>query len=104
MLQSTGIGDDSNDERVVFLQNALLAREDKLQRLGIKIGILGQNKADFDLMLMPQEEEQTDEIQISDRRKFDTKKNAKDTLSKDAVVSFYKYPLTMLYCTFVAQH
>lgn len=53
---------------------------------------------------MPQEEEQTDEIQISDRRKFDTKKNAKDTLSKDAVVSFYKYPLTMLYCTFVAQH
>ncbi|XP_076667023.1 uncharacterized protein LOC143368324 isoform X3 [Andrena cerasifolii] len=90
-LLSLGIGDDCNDERIVFLQNALLAREDELQRLGIKIGILGQNKADFDLLLMPQEEEQTDEIQISDRRKFDAKKSAKDTSSKHTVLSITEH-------------
>ncbi|XP_076667022.1 uncharacterized protein LOC143368324 isoform X2 [Andrena cerasifolii] len=98
-LLSLGIGDDCNDERIVFLQNALLAREDELQRLGIKIGILGQNKADFDLLLMPQEEEQTDEIQISDRRKFDAKKSAKDTSSKHTVHKIIKTPRLPLFQT-----
>ncbi|CAK9807999.1 Protein phosphatase 1 regulatory subunit 36 [Anthophora plagiata] len=80
-LLSLGIEDDPHDEHIRFLQNALLAEEDKLHELGIKIGILGENRANYDIMLMPLEEEEKDDdiLQLSDRRKYE-RKSTKDTL------------------------
>ncbi|XP_076234535.1 protein phosphatase 1 regulatory subunit 36 isoform X2 [Calliopsis andreniformis] len=81
-LLSLGIGDDTNDARIVFLQNALLIEEDKLLQLGIRIGILGKSRDDYDIMLMPVEKEALDEIQLSERRKFE-RRSTKDTVVKD---------------------
>ncbi|XP_011496190.1 PREDICTED: uncharacterized protein LOC105360880 [Ceratosolen solmsi marchali] len=43
----------SPDPRIIYFENALLANEENLSRLGVKIGILGLPRMDFDLMLIP---------------------------------------------------
>ncbi|KAL7301288.1 hypothetical protein TKK_0006027 [Trichogramma kaykai] len=43
----------SQDPRVVYLENAILANEAELAALDIKVGILGMPRADFDLLLIP---------------------------------------------------
>lgn len=56
--------------------------------MGIKVGILGENRADYDITLMPLEEkdEEQDKIQLSERKKYE--KSIKDTVQD--IVSFYK--------------
>lgn len=55
------------DPKIVYLKNALLIEEEMLSQLGIKVGILGHNRSDYDIMLMPIELEQkpTDLTEIS---------------------------------------
>ncbi|XP_043255732.1 uncharacterized protein LOC122399249 [Colletes gigas] len=79
-LLSLGIGNNSCDKRILYLQNALLVEEDKLHELGIRIGILGENKADYDIMLIPLEEEEHDKIQLSEKRMYEWR-STQDTLS-----------------------
>ncbi|XP_017891799.1 uncharacterized protein LOC108632015 [Ceratina calcarata] len=67
-----------DDERIHYLQYALVAEEDKLEEFGVKVGILGENRANYDLMLMPIEEKEEQDpvklsIQFSDRKIFDKK-------------------------------
>lgn len=56
--------------------------------MGIKVGILGENRANYDITLMPLEEkdEEQDKIQLSERKKYE--KSIKDTVQD--IVSFYK--------------
>ncbi|XP_071868506.1 uncharacterized protein isoform X2 [Bombus fervidus] len=77
-----GIEDNSNDERILYLKYALVAEEDKLHKLGIKVGILGENRTNYDILLMPLEEknEEQDKTQLSDRRKHEKRKSIKDTM------------------------
>ncbi|XP_071868504.1 protein phosphatase 1 regulatory subunit 36 isoform X1 [Bombus fervidus] len=81
-LLSLGIEDNSNDERILYLKYALVAEEDKLHKLGIKVGILGENRTNYDILLMPLEEknEEQDKTQLSDRRKHEKRKSIKDTM------------------------
>ncbi|XP_023245533.1 uncharacterized protein LOC106647269 [Copidosoma floridanum] len=71
-LLSIGNG---RDPRVVYLENALLAREQDLPRLGIKLGILGMPRSDFDVMLIPQASEEdhvvVDEAAGADKKEAD---------------------------------
>ncbi|OAD60420.1 Protein phosphatase 1 regulatory subunit 36 [Eufriesea mexicana] len=80
-LLTLGMQDNSNDKRILYLQHALVVEEDKLHELGIKIGILGENKANYDIILMPIEErdEKLDKTQLSEKRKYERKKSIKDT-------------------------
>lgn len=49
-----GLGNaKSDDPRVIYLENAFLAKEENLSRLGIKVGILGLPRTDFDVLLIP---------------------------------------------------
>ncbi|XP_076299723.1 protein phosphatase 1 regulatory subunit 36 isoform X1 [Lasioglossum baleicum] len=80
-LLSLGMGGDVADERILYLQNALLTREDKLYELNIKIGILGDNRDNYDLMLIPLEEEETSDIQMSDKGTYEVAKSLKDVPS-----------------------
>lgn len=64
------------------MKYALVAKEDKLHKLGIKVGILGENRTNYDILLMPLEEknEEQDRTQLSDRRKHEKRKSIKDTV------------------------
>ncbi|KAK1132946.1 hypothetical protein K0M31_014313 [Melipona bicolor] len=81
-LLSLGIEDNSNDKRILYLKHALVVEEHKLHELGIKVGILGENRANYDILLMPLEEknEKQDKIQLSDKREHERIKNIKDTI------------------------
>ncbi|XP_019883317.2 uncharacterized protein LOC105252068 [Camponotus floridanus] len=78
-LLSLGIVDiDVRDPKIAYLKNALLIEEEMLSRLGIKIGVLGHNRSDYDIMLMPIEEEPTiesKEINELDKKISETRKS-----------------------------
>ncbi|KYQ46633.1 Uncharacterized protein C14orf50 [Trachymyrmex zeteki] len=58
-LLSLGIADiDIHHPKIAYLRNALLVDEEKLSQLEIKVGILGHNRSDYDIMLMPHEPEE----------------------------------------------
>ncbi|KZC11241.1 PREDICTED: protein phosphatase 1 regulatory subunit 36-like [Dufourea novaeangliae] len=92
-LLSLGMEDNTNGERIIYLQNALLIEEDKLHKLGIKIGILGENRDKYDLMLMPLEEEKPSDIQISDRATYEAMKSIKDASDLNKGTTIKKLPL-----------
>ncbi|XP_014479726.1 PREDICTED: uncharacterized protein LOC106747011 [Dinoponera quadriceps] len=57
-LLSLGVVDIAvEDPKIVYLRNALLADEEALPGLGVKVGILGHDRSDYDIMLMPIEEQ-----------------------------------------------
>ncbi|XP_076165485.1 uncharacterized protein LOC143145721 isoform X2 [Ptiloglossa arizonensis] len=87
-----GMGGDSSDERILYLQNALLIEEDKLHELGIRVGILGDNKAHYDLMLIPVEDEKLDKIQLSDGRIYE-KRSTKVISDSDKRMKVRSLPL-----------
>ncbi|XP_076165484.1 protein phosphatase 1 regulatory subunit 36 isoform X1 [Ptiloglossa arizonensis] len=91
-LLSLGMGGDSSDERILYLQNALLIEEDKLHELGIRVGILGDNKAHYDLMLIPVEDEKLDKIQLSDGRIYE-KRSTKVISDSDKRMKVRSLPL-----------
>lgn len=43
----------SKDPQIIFFQNALYFEEDKFAELGIKVGILGMPRSNFDHLLLP---------------------------------------------------
>lgn len=47
---------DVLDPQIDYLKNALLVEEEMLSLMNIKVGILGHNRSDYDIMLMPYEE------------------------------------------------
>ncbi|XP_020285660.1 protein phosphatase 1 regulatory subunit 36-like isoform X2 [Pseudomyrmex gracilis] len=49
---------------LVYLKNALHIEEERLSKLGIKAGILGHNRSDYDIMLMPVEPEEPKEVTV----------------------------------------
>lgn len=49
---------DVRDPKIVYLKNALLIEEEMLPLMDIKVGILGQNRSEYDIMLMPYEEKE----------------------------------------------
>ncbi|XP_067205540.1 protein phosphatase 1 regulatory subunit 36-like isoform X2 [Linepithema humile] len=65
-LLSLGIVEiDARDPKIAYLKNALLIEEDKLSQLGIRVGILGHNRSNYDIMLKPSETEESELIEIS---------------------------------------
>ncbi|CAD1473658.1 unnamed protein product, partial [Heterotrigona itama] len=94
-LLSLGIEDNLNDKRILYLQYALVIEEDKLHELGIKVGILGENRTNYDILLMPLEEkdEKQDKIQLSDKRKHGRIKNIKDTIQDTQIsIKIQRFP------------
>ncbi|XP_063988252.1 protein phosphatase 1 regulatory subunit 36-like [Diachasmimorpha longicaudata] len=55
------------DPRINYLKNALLADEENFLDLGIKMGILGHSRDDYDIMLMPLEDEKVVEEEDDDK-------------------------------------
>lgn len=49
---------DLHHPKIAYLRNALLVDEEMLPQLKIKVGILGCNRSDYDIMLMPYEPEE----------------------------------------------
>lgn len=80
------------DPKIAYLKNALLIEEEILSRLGIKIGILGHNRADYDIMLMSIEEEPTiepKEINELDKKILETRKSVPMDKIAVSVLSFW---------------
>jgi len=46
------------DPKIVYLEHALLIQEDMLPQLGIKVGILGHNRSNYDIVLSSHEMEE----------------------------------------------
>ncbi|EFN84759.1 uncharacterized protein LOC105182942 isoform X2 [Harpegnathos saltator] len=68
-LLSLGVVDIAvQDPKIIYLRNAILAEEETLSELGIKVGILGHNRSDYDTMLMPYEEQIPAEVDSLDKR------------------------------------
>ena len=44
---------NTNDPRIIYLQNALFLDEEKLPEYDIRIGILGMPRSNFDIFLLP---------------------------------------------------
>ncbi|XP_029042048.2 LOW QUALITY PROTEIN: uncharacterized protein LOC114875665, partial [Osmia bicornis bicornis] len=86
------LGHNSNDERILYLQNALLIEEEKLHDLGIKIGILGENRANYNIMLIPFEETEIDESSTIRTKKYETRRSTKDTLEIDIPITTRRLP------------
>ncbi|XP_071570440.1 uncharacterized protein [Temnothorax nylanderi] len=78
-LLSLGVVDiDLYHPKIAYLRNALLVDEEMLSQLEIKVGILGHNRSDYDIMLMPYEpEEPTEptEIGLLDKKSLETRKS-----------------------------
>ncbi|XP_029174146.1 uncharacterized protein LOC114942853 [Nylanderia fulva] len=73
-LLSLGIVDiDMHDPKIVYLKNALLIEEEMLSQLGIRVGILGYNRSDYDIMLMPNEVEEEPTVEPTEINSFDKK-------------------------------
>ncbi|XP_046607644.1 uncharacterized protein LOC124298952 [Neodiprion virginianus] len=62
---------ETHDPRIEYLEKALLADETELQNLGIKVGILGQSRSDYDMMLI---RTNVDEDKPDDRMSVDLEK------------------------------
>lgn len=80
------------DPKIAYLKNALLIEEELLSRLGIKIGILGRNRSDYDIMLMPIEEEPTiesKEIDALDKKISEMRKSVPMDKIAVSVLSFW---------------
>lgn len=80
------------DPKIAYLKNALLIEEEMLSRLGIKIGILGHNRSDYDIMLMSIEEEPTiesKEIDALDKKISEIRKSV--PMDKIAVSVSYHF-------------
>ncbi|KAI4477905.1 hypothetical protein M0804_012385 [Polistes exclamans] len=58
---------DRSDPRIDYLHNALLIDEEMLPKLGIKVGILGQERSNYDLMLMLIESENSNDVEKIDQ-------------------------------------
>lgn len=71
LLLITGlINSESKDPRINYLKNALLADEENLQKLRIKVGILGHQRSNYDITLVPIDgENELDREDLWERRR-----------------------------------
>lgn len=90
--------DNVNDERILYLRNALMSKEDELHEWGIKVGILGENRDNYDLMLIPLEEEKGSEVQVSDKGTFELRKSIRDASDFVSFSNIHHFFHTDLYC------
>ncbi|KAG5347729.1 PPR36 phosphatase, partial [Acromyrmex charruanus] len=75
-LLSLGVADiDIHHPKIAHLRNALLVDEEKLSRLGIEVGILGHNRSDYDIMLMPLKPEEPIEIALLDKKLLEMRRS-----------------------------
>ncbi|XP_011860123.1 PREDICTED: uncharacterized protein LOC105557487 [Vollenhovia emeryi] len=78
-LLSLGVADiDLYHPKIAYLKNALLVDEEMLSQLKIKVGILGDNRSDYDIMLMPYESEEPaepTELGLLDKKSLDTRRS-----------------------------
>lgn len=76
---SKGVVDiDIRHPKIAYLRNALLVDEEILSQLNIKVGILGHNRSDYDIMLMPYESEEPakpTEIDLFAKKSLETRKS-----------------------------
>lgn len=74
MFLFKGIVDiDMREPKIAYLKNALLIEEEMLPQLGIRVGILGHNRSDYDIMLMPNEVEEEPTVEPTEINSFDKK-------------------------------
>lgn len=83
------------DPKIAYLKNALLIEEEMLSQLGIRVGILGHNRSDYDIMLMPNEVEEPTveptEINSFDKKILETRKSVPmDKISVSLIILCYR--------------
>lgn len=59
----------SKDPRIQYLDNAISAKEKDLRALGVKVGILGELRTDFDILLVRSGSEDDDQYGRNFRKK-----------------------------------
>ncbi|XP_035723900.1 uncharacterized protein LOC118442433 [Vespa mandarinia] len=76
---------DTCDPRIAYLHNALLIEEEMLPKLGIKIGILGQERSNYDLMLMLLDSENSNHVENTSKteKSYDKKNNITNNLTQN---------------------
>lgn len=81
---------DICDPRIAYLHNALLIEEEMLPKLGIKIGILGQERSNYDVMLMSLDSENSnhDEKINQAEKSYEKKGSISDKLGLNGLVCF----------------
>jgi len=79
VLPFKGVVDiDIHHPKIAYLRNALLVDEEKLSQLEIKVGILGHNRSDYDIMLMPHKPEEPiepTEIDLLKKKSLETRRS-----------------------------
>lgn len=81
---------DICDPRIAYLHNALLIEEEMLPKLGIKIGILGQERSNYDLMLISLDSENSNHVEKINQaeRSYEKKSSISDKLGQNGLVCF----------------
>lgn len=74
------------DPKIIYLRNALLVDEEMLPGLGIRVGVLGHNRSDYDIMLMPCEDQApADSTEVDRPDKRTVKTHEEDTILVSAL-------------------
>ncbi|XP_043684464.1 uncharacterized protein LOC122636874 [Vespula pensylvanica] len=78
---------DVCDPRIAYLHNALLIEEEMLPKLGIKIGILGQERSNYDLMLMLLDSENSNHVEKINQaeKSYEKKSSISDKLAQNSL-------------------
>ncbi|KAF7379811.1 hypothetical protein HZH68_016759 [Vespula germanica] len=78
---------DVCDPRIAYLHNALLIEEEMLPKLGIKIGILGQERSNYDLMLMLLDSENSNHVEKTNQaeKSYEKKSSISDKLAQNSL-------------------
>lgn len=91
----------TQDPRIQYLEKALLADESKLREFGIKVGILGQPRIDYDVMLMrltKDEDHAEKEIGV-DLEKEKWEKRDSDGIQRKIVSSYIWNVVLLIFAT-----
>ena len=75
----------SKDPRINYLENALLGPEETFHENGIRIGILGQPRSEYDIMFMPADSEDSTEETEDDKEKDKRKSTLVEKIIKSLV-------------------
>ncbi|CAD6231942.1 GSCOCG00001664001-RA-CDS [Cotesia congregata] len=76
------INSESKDPRINYLKNALLADEENIQKLRVKVGILGHQRANYDITLVPIDgENELDREELWERRRSSLSDKRRKSLS-----------------------
>ncbi|XP_043484768.1 uncharacterized protein LOC122512766 isoform X2 [Leptopilina heterotoma] len=96
----------SKDPQIIFFQNALHLEEEKFAELGIKVGILGMPRSNFDHLLLPisespkKDEDSQNQLflwKINLEKSFEEIPNARSNLELDLTQEKSKFPSSKRY-------